>query len=821
MKAIVLVSALALNTVLICSPAMAQQQPAPFDMSTERPKEASPAPQPQPAAPPPAPASPAPAVAPRPQAQQAQQPAAPPPPPPAAQPRPAPVIPAPPAENTASVAKAGEFHRFLIPDADFSLGGELDRRTWTIYLTPEQARAPAKLNLAYQNAIVVAPEISKLSVMINNQKVGDVPIRSPDGPSQVGFAVPAGLLQAGSNLITMMADQRHRTDCSIESTYELWTAVDPAHTYLSFGGPDAARLSSVDGVRAIGVDEKGKTEFDFIVPALEQPGTTKPLMRLVQGIAVLSGMPNQSFVFHRSGMPSAGSGRLAVIVGTSQEIAPLISPLPVAAQAGPLVTFINDPRTGAPVLLVSGPSWQAIGSAIESLVQPADRSPNVRRDVLVTQRWRAPDAPFLFSDTDVPFSQLGVATTQFSGRRFRTDFQIAVPSDFYANAYGEATILLDAAYAPSVLPGSHIDIYVNGSIASTVPITNPGGGIYRHLPIRVTLRHFKPGLNAISFEAVLQTSDDKACIPGATASTEPRFALFDTSVFHMPDFARVGQRPNLAAMAGTAYPYNRATDELPLFIDRADENTLSATATFLGRLAMMAGGPISVDAVASPAAIGDRNALFIGAISQIPSIALSQLNIATTTQASWRPAASGQTADADTRATFDQWRSKVRGGSWTGQISVFEDWMRRNFDISLSSLRFVPSAEETFTPQNATTLMVAQGASPNGGGTWTVVAAPTSGDLKDGLSAMSTETSWPQIAGHITTYTAGTNKIAAVPVTRFDFIPSQEPSLANYRLIAANWLSTNILSYAVLFVGSSILLGLATAALLSNLGRRR
>jgi hypothetical protein len=117
--------------------------------------------------------------------------------------------------------------------------------------------------------------------------------------------------------------------------------------------------------------------------------------------------------------------------------------------------------------------------------------------------------------------------------------------------------------------------------------------------------------------------------------------------------------------------------------------------------------------------------------------------------------------------------------------------------------------------------MVAQGASPNGGGTWTVVAAPTSGDLKDGLSAMSTETSWPQIAGHITTYTAGTNKIAAVPVTRFDFIPSQEPSLANYRLIAANWLSTNILSYAVLFVGSSILLGLATAALLSNLGRRR
>jgi hypothetical protein len=235
----------------------------------------------------------------------------------------------------------------------------------------------------------------------------------------------------------------------------------------------------------------------------------------------------------------------------------------------------------------------------------------------------------------------------------------------------------------------------------------------------------------------------------------------------------------------------------------------------------MAGGPIRTDTVSSPAAIGNRNALFFGAISQIPLMALSQLNIATTVQASWRPEAEGQPTEIDTRATFDEWRSKVRGGSWTGQISVFEDWMRRNFDISLSSLRFVPSAEKTFTPPNAATLMIAQGASPDGDGTWTLVTAPTAGDLRDGLSALSTQTNWPQIAGHITTYTAGTKKIESQPVTRFDFMPSQSPSLANYRLIAANWLSTNILSYAVLFVGSSILLGLATTALLSNLGRRR
>ncbi|MET0749062.1 MAG: cellulose biosynthesis cyclic di-GMP-binding regulatory protein BcsB, partial [Rhizobium sp.] len=617
-----------------------------------------------------------------------------------------------------------------MPSSDFGLSGEIDRKTWSIYLTPAQATAPAKLNLAYQNAVVVAPEASNLSVLINNRLVGTTPIRSAENPANLTFDIPAGLLQAGSNLISFEAEQRHRTDCSVTSTYELWTAIDPSRTFLSFGGPDAAKLVSTDGVRAVGVNEKGATEFDFVVPGLAQPGTAKPLMRLAQGLAVLSGMPNQSFAFQTTGVPAMAPGRLTVLVGTASELQPLFPSLPPAAQIAPLATFVADPHGGGPVLLVTGPSWQSIDAAIDSLVTSTDRSIANRREVLSTQRWQAPDAPLVFDDSQITFSQLGVTTTQFAGRRFRADFGIGVPADFYANAYGEATILLDAAYSQTVLPGSHIDVYVNGSVASTVPITNKGGGIFRHLPIRVTLRHFRPGLNQIGVEAALVTSADAVCAPGSTASSEPRFALFDTSEFHMPDFARVGQRPNLAATGGTGFPYGRLTDKLPIFLDRIDADTLSASATFLSRLAMMAGRPIPIEVATSQAGIGDRDALFIGAISQIPPTALTQLNIAPTSQATWRPVAAGKAADVDTGATFEQWRSMVSGGSWTGQVSFFEEWMRRNFDISFSSLRFAPSAETAFTPNNTATLMVAQGASPDGGGTWTIVTAPSSGDLR-------------------------------------------------------------------------------------------
>ncbi|MGR9055674.1 cellulose biosynthesis cyclic di-GMP-binding regulatory protein BcsB [Rhizobium leguminosarum] len=811
----------AASLLLLNASAFAQAQTAPFDMSGERPPGASVAPRLTPPTPsaatappvsvlpaPATPAAPAPAPVPPPIAVQSPQSQ-----PPALQPGAA--------ANSAAPLRAGDVRRFVVPFSKLGLGGEYDRRSWSIYLTPEQAAAKASFTFAYQNSIVVAPEASALTVYLNNRPIGQQRVGSPDGPSTVTFEVPTGLLQPGANLVTFEAGQRHRTDCSIQSTYELWSNIDPAGTYLSFAGMDVAQLASADAIRAIGVDGAGKTEFDIVVPALEQPGTTKPLLRLAQGLSVLSSMPNQIFAFSTASLPAAGPGKLSVLVGTAAELRPLFPGLPPGAESAALAAFVTDPRSGSPLLLISGPSWQAVSSAIDTIVSPTDRSSDVRRDVLTTERWSAPNAPLVFSDTNIALSQLGVKTTEFSGRRLRTSFNIAVPADFYANAYGEAKVLLDAAYTDNVLPGSHIDIYVNDNIASTVPITTTTGGILRHLPIRVTMRHFKPGLNSVAIEAILMTKDDAACAPGATAGATPRFALFDTSELEIPDFARVGQRPNLAAMAGTAYPYGRATEPTPLFIDRVDADTLSAAATLLGQMAITAGHPIAVETVASPNMIGDRDAIFIGSISQMPATALTQTNISTASQASWRPVVETQAGVVDTGTAFEEWNSKVSGGVLRSRITAFREWLSRNFDISRSSLQFVPGAEEIFTPPNAATLMVAQGSSPAGAGSWTVVTAPSAKDLRAGLEVLTEQLNWPQISGHITTYSSKTGKIDTVPVTRFDFVPSTPWSIANFRLIAANWLSTNILSYAFLLVVFVLLIGITTSSMLGRLGRSK
>ena len=207
--------------------------------------------------------------------------------------------------------------------------------------------------------------------------------------------------------------------------------------------------------------------------------------------------------------------------------------------------------------------------AIDDIAKQVDRPAGSLRTSLSTRAWRTPDVPMLLSASSFKFSELGVSTLEFAGRRLRTDFAVGVPSDFYADAYGEATILLDAAYSRGVLlPGSHIDVYVNDNIAATVPITTSGGEILRHLPIKVTMRHFRPGDNTIALEAILMTQADATCAPGAPAQASQRFVVFDSSEFVMPSFARVARTPDLAAISGTGFPYGRSEYAIPLIMDR-------------------------------------------------------------------------------------------------------------------------------------------------------------------------------------------------------------------------------------------------------------
>ncbi len=784
-------------------------QSAPFDMSPEKP------------ATPPAPARPAP-VAPVPQVQTPAPvaPAAP------AAPRPVPSVAAPTVVQPARAATAtapsspDDRRRYILPFPDLSLAGEIDQRQWTLYLTPEQAKAAVSLNIGYQNAIVVAPESSNLEVSVNNVPLERKSVSSPDGEGNVSMAIPPGALQAGANAISLGVQQRHRTDCTIQSTYDLWTDVSPASTYIAFNADVGSRFSTIDDIQATGADLAGLTAINIVAPGLANPVSAQPLLKLAQALALRTQMPNQQVTFTTRLPTERKAGTLTVLAGTSREIAAATQSVPPEALAGPYAGFESNIVNGISALIVSGPTPQTMQLAIDQLTASVERPAGGSRTTLSTKAWHTPDAPLVMSDRRISLSALGVKSTEFSGRRFRTDFTIGAPADFYAAAYGEATLLLDAAYSNEILPGSHIDIYVNGNIASTVPISNRGGGIFRHLPINVTLRHFVPGVNTIAIEAVLMTDADTACLPGAAANQTPRFALFDTTELHIPNYAMIGRAPDLAATNGVGQPYRASDQPVAVWLERVDTDTMSAAATLLSRLALAGGHPVPVELVATPAAVGERNALFFGTLAQMPQALVNQLDLAPASQVAWKESASA-VQPAQTDQLFDDWRERVDGGVWQGQISSFEEWMKRNFDISSDTLRFLPGAEQIYTPPGNVSFMLAQGMSPGGQGVWTMATAPTSADLRTGMAAMAEQKRWTTMAGRVATYDATADKVDTVAAEQPSFIVTRPFSFSNWRLIAANWLSSNTLSYSLVFIGFLTLLGCVTFLMLRGMGRHK
>ncbi|MNL37071.1 hypothetical protein D3C87_1591920 [compost metagenome] len=147
-------------------------------------------------------------------------------------------------------------------------------------------------------------------------------------------------------------------------------------------------------------------------------------------------------------------------------------------------------------------------------------------------------------------------------------------------------------------------------------------------------------------------------------------------------------------------------------------------------------------------------------------------------------------------------------------------WAKDNYDLSLSALRFAPPTDQLYKPPKSAHLLVAQESDPTGQGTWTAVLAPDSAQLDEGMREISSREAWEKMSGRIAIYSGETDVMGSVPVSWFRFMPTQDLSFSNARLITANWLSDNIMSYALLLAAGSVLLGLATGGLLSLLGRR-
>ena len=284
----------------------------------------------------------------------------------------------------------------LLPFDDIRLEGESDARSWAFSLTQEEAANALALAVGYQNAVVVMPEASRLRVIINGEAINDITIASSANIFRSVVPIRSGLLRAGQNIIRIEAVQRHRTDCTIRATYELWTQLDSASTGLIFADNAPPRpIRSLEDLPAVGMDTQGITTIRIVAARIYRPEIRDRLLRLAQMVALRGRYAHPVIRVVESDSGPSPAGTIKVVMGVASELRAVMAAPPEAANAQALAIVMHDASSGSATLVVSGPTWNDLDNAINIVGAPALNRDGRVRNTIDTASWMWPEVPTL------------------------------------------------------------------------------------------------------------------------------------------------------------------------------------------------------------------------------------------------------------------------------------------------------------------------------------------------------------------------------------------------------------------------------------------
>ncbi len=502
-------------------------------------------------------------------------------------------------------AKAPETLRYLPNNAQgLRLAGEIATSQWPIYLTKEQTAESITFQLGYLSAISDLPEGSTVSVVLNGIKIGTSPINAPYRVKKLRFRVPPQIVRPGFNALAIMVSQRHRADCSLKATFELWTQIDATTTGFIFSGSDPGIVRLKD-LPAVAPDRHGGMPIRMVLPTNTTSLDIDQALKAVE-LTAIRGRFEQPIVDVGPGLAD-GAG-INVAVGTYQALAQIVGIGPLPQAEGGEIKLLGGTATARPTLVVAGKDRAAIDNALNRLAVVKD----VEGTVEGLRAAHAFPGYAVNGGSAVKLSDLGVMSQQFNGRMFRASFSIIMPSDFYPADTAQVDLDLNGGYAPRLSSHAKIVIRVNNRIAVGSNLGRSSGATFKNRRISFPLGMLQPGLNTISLEAQLPGLVKKACVPMDEAKARQRFLLLDTSTLVIPQIAHVALSPNLAVTSTGAFPYAELVHPPQLILPKTDPNTLAAAATIVARMAVSANRAMDFKMTSIVPPHADAPALLVG-----------------------------------------------------------------------------------------------------------------------------------------------------------------------------------------------------------------
>ncbi|ARO55176.1 cellulose synthase [Methylorubrum zatmanii] len=757
----------------------------------------------------------------------------------------------------------------------FRLSGEEDVLQYPVYLTEGQARGAARLRVSYLSAISVAPEGSELTGLVNGTKVGWTRIQAPGAVKVVEFAIPDGVLKAGYNAVTLTASQRHRVDCGIEATYELWTQIDPSRSGLVIAPAADLDLKSL---AALEPDESGALPMGVLLNEKPTLPRLERMIGAVQALAVVSRLARPAVSF---GPPLAGRSGVNLLVGTAAEIRGTDGVEDLGPITGPRLALLPPRGSRAPTLVVTGLGPDDVRAATAQLAAAGDAGGSGPGTAL---------APLIRGyevqgGERLELQRLGVTSREFNGRLLRTRIELRFPPDFVPADYGKAMLHLAGGYAAGLDSSAQIVVDINGRNAASVPLPYARGEVFDDQAIPLPLSLWRPGLNSVEISAQLPNAADKVCDTLSPAARQPRFLFLDRTRLEIPSLARAVRSPDLAAVKAGAVPFTAPGPRPRLVLPVADRETADAAATLAARLAIAAkrvidfelvpdaGGtessaklvvaparalnPVTIqevgldpeeirriwggraETVATPGQFGPEGVLTLDRLRRnlpmrcalppaaVPVSVAAAPPAASTAAPAAAPAAPRSTPRPAAPETDEElvarWDQTMSGAAFVPSV-LREGWTRlANGALRLRSgvtgLIEAPAADVPVNPR-ASLIIAEDSGGTRLGETTVLVTAPNPSMLKASVSCLVDPVVWTRLVGRAAFLDASDGTLTTVQPDRVALIETRSWSLANFRLVSAAWLSLNPGYYVGMTLFMALCLGLATTGLVRQLGRR-
>jgi hypothetical protein len=705
---------------------------------------------------------------------------------------------------------------FEQPKSALTLEGEDDAVQLSFMLDKAILPAGGDLVIAYRNAVSVMPEASVLSVTVNGTPIGEFAIRSPSGFDRQRLAISPALLRPGLNQVRLRAVQRHRVDCSMEATYELWTEIDP---HLSGFRPYRAnRPNDFANLRTIGRNDDGLTDLRLVLPENAGAEALNRAAPLVQTMALA--LNRDDILVSVAETPGSGPGIDLVVVTDEAPAASgsgSINPADMRSSAPPYGLSVSvgaDPRR-AKVSLRTATSREIPGMLLTAIEGPLkdllDNGVRAKRNGEI--RAEASSAYTL--------ADAGYVASPFSGRLFRSSFEMVLPADFYPAEYATMDLALHAATSPGLKPTSQLLVRVNGHIVKSLPMRDANGEVFSGRLMELPLRAFRPGRNQIEVLAELERRADESCLFAERDETTPRFILLDTTEIRVPELARVARLPELAAMAGSAYPYAGSAG-VDVHALKPDAHSISTALTMIAKMSLAAGAPVPARVAFGPPAADHRgNALVIAPKRAMEDLA--RLGPATFPQAPARinfaydytltdpistasinlPGAALPIAmTTDPVALLDAFRQTTRNlGDGANTVESLGDMINDGFRSFRHWLNYERPSDVAplVEPRRKAVLSQRPGVSGDGVVTWLTADSPL--DMIDASTMLADPSVWNRLEGENVVLDLDKRSIRTMRPEGYFSHELKDYGPGNLRRVAAAWFSDHFRIYVALVIG--------------------